>query len=66
MDQSFSFGAEQVRRSAAGMIEAYGHEAGRICEAQIAKMCRRKDAAGEQVWRDVLAQIRICAAIQPV
>jgi hypothetical protein len=49
---------EHVRRSADGMIAAYGGEAGRICEHQIEKMRRRKDAAGERLWQDVLEQIR--------
>lgn len=49
---------EHVQRSAAGMIAAYGGEADRICEQQIAKMRRRKDAPGERLWLDVLARIR--------
>ena len=49
---------EHVQRSATGMIATYGGEASRICEHQIEKMRRRKDAAGERLWQDVLDHIR--------
>lgn len=50
--------AEQVRRSAAGMIAAFGGDADRICQDQIDKMRRRGDEVGERLWRNVLEQLR--------
>jgi hypothetical protein len=58
MDQSIELNADHVRRSADGMIAAYGVQAGAICQQQIDKMRRRNDAAGERLWRDVLESIR--------
>jgi hypothetical protein len=58
MEQSLEMSAEHVRRSADGLIAAYGGQAGQICEQQIEKMRRRNDAAGERLWRTVLEQLR--------
>jgi hypothetical protein len=58
MDQILEMSVEHVRRSAAGMIAAYGGQAGQICQQQIDKMRRRKDTAGERLWSNVLDHIR--------
>jgi hypothetical protein len=58
MDQILEMSTEHVRRSADGMIAAYGGQAGQICQQQIEKMRRRKDAAGERLWCNVLEQLR--------
>jgi hypothetical protein len=50
---------DHAQRSAAGMIAAYGADAEKICLAQLEKMRRRKDGAGEQVWQGVLRQIAL-------
>ena len=57
MDQSFDLSSEHVRLSAAGMVAAHGGDARRICQGQIDKMRRRKDAVGERLWRTVLEQL---------
>ena len=57
MDQSLDLSLEHVRLSVAGMVAAHGRDAERICRAQIEKMRRRKDVAGERLWRTVLEQL---------
>ena len=58
MKQIVEMNEEHVRRSADGMIAAYGVQAGQICQKQVDKMRRRNDAAGERLWLTVLDQIR--------
>ena len=60
MDASIEMNMDHVRRSADGMIAAYGGAATQICQQQIDKMRRRNDLAGERLWRTVLD--RICRA----
>jgi hypothetical protein len=57
MDQPFEMSQEHVRRTAAGMVAVHGREAERICQGQIDKMRRRKDAVGQRLWENVLAQL---------
>jgi hypothetical protein len=58
MGQILENNAEHVRRSADGLIAAYGGQAGAICQQQIDKMRRRNDAAGERLWRNVQELLR--------
>jgi hypothetical protein len=58
MGRFFEVSPEHVQRSAAGMIAAHGSQAGNVCQAQIDKMRRRNDAAGERLWCSVLEHIQ--------